>query len=95
MTAYYTYHPEEFHYTGWVDVETQPENSTEVPAPSCDGERYAQWVLNEWVVKHLVDGVWVNCTDVLPLIVKKDETLLQNQEVIEEPIVEGDTNETI
>ena len=89
MTKYYSYHPTEFHFTGFFDAEEQPENSTTVAVPMCDGERYAKWEEDKWVVKHLVNGVWVNCTDTLGL----NGYVRPLPE--ETSIIEGDTNETI
>ena len=69
MPHYFTYDPDKFHFTGhFIDDNEQPENSTTVPVPMCDGERYAKWEEDKWVVKHLVDGVWVDCTDIIPVV---------------------------
>ena len=65
---YFTYDPVEFHFTGHFVLEEAPENSTEVPVPMCDGDRFAKWEEDKWVVKHLVDGVWLDCTDELPVV---------------------------
>ena len=83
---YFTYDPEKFHFTGHfiTEEETIPDNSTEVPVPICDGERYAQWNGEAWVVKHLVDGEWVNCTDDLPVININPQPII--------PAIEGETN---
>jgi hypothetical protein len=65
---YFTYDPEKFHFTGHFIQEEAPENSTEVPVPVCDGERFAKWEEDKWVVKHLVNDEWVDCTDELPVV---------------------------
>lgn len=90
MGLFYTYHPEEFYFTGCAEVEIQPENSTEVVAPSVDnGDKFAKWTGEAWVVKHLVDGEWVDCTDSHRLIGQAPNA---PEEVIEQPIIEGETN---
>jgi hypothetical protein len=74
---YFTYDPVEFHYNGHIileDTATAPENSTELPVPMCDGDRFAKWEEDKWVVKHLVDGEWVNCTDTLPVVSTEEVT---------------------
>jgi hypothetical protein len=74
MAHYFTYDPVEFYFTGhFNDDNEQPENSTTVPVPMCNGERFAKWEEDKWVVKHLVDGAWVNCTDTLPLVDIEDK----------------------
>lgn len=65
---YFTYDPVEFYFTGHFILEEAPENSTEVPVPFCDGERFAKWEEDKWVVKHLVNEEWVNCTDEIPVV---------------------------
>jgi hypothetical protein len=64
MQHYFTYDPVDFHFTGhFYNDDAQPENSTTIPVPMCDGDRVAKWEEDKWVVKHLVDGEWVDCTD--------------------------------
>jgi len=65
---YFTYDPEKFHFTGHFIQEEAPEHSTEVPVPICDADRFAKWEEDKWIVKHLVDEEWVNCTDELPVV---------------------------
>lgn len=72
---YFTYDPEKFHFTGHIIAEEAPENSTELPVPMCDGDRFAKWEEDKWVVKHLVNDEWVNCTDELPTMVSGDTEL--------------------
>ena len=67
MESFYTYDPVKFHFTGIINAEEQPENSTTVVVPVCAGDKFAKWEEDKWVVKHLVDGVWVDCTDTVVL----------------------------
>ena len=87
---YFTYDPVEFHFTGYSILEEAPENSTVVPVPLCDGERFAKWEEDKWVVKHIVNGEWVNCSDNIPVFqIPEGEIELPRIKTTEEMEVEA------